>query len=860
MNLRRILILLTVFFVSGLSYSQIIFKELPKYQIRQNDSLFFDVTSARKIMPLNGRWEVYPSGDEENRTPVSVPSAFKGNSGDLVFEKNFTVPRGVVYGNQLKLIFFGLNYSADISLNNVIIYRHPGGQFPISIDLPRDIIKPDKNNIIRVKLHCELDAENTIPVKQRFLFPQNMGGIFRDVYIHILPNVSVSDYDFVSNYDARSGRARVKFNFKFLNKDVNSTADLSDDSYNVKVRFISAVGRNTLSESSFSVNIPRNKEKYLNQVIDVSSPKVWSPSSPEYYEVVVELYKKDMLIDRSIKSLSFYQLNVNDQGYTLNGSSFWINGVSYVPEFGPDGPAGSYESMERDIKIIKETGFNAVRFIKALPHPYYLTLCEKYGLLAFIEVPLYNIPGRIITDNNFSERFKNYFSSFIKQYRGFSIIAGIGLGNGFMQSDEHHIAFLKEYCSLIKKNSSALTFASFTNFDKELIDGLDLYGYDITYKLQPKDVAKINDIQAIIGKGRFFISSASYIVNAGNSNGYANPYTFEAQAKFFDDLLDVCDKNGIPGFFINSMFDYRGDIPSLVSGFEKENIYRIGIAGEDRNLDRLAYKVISSRLHNSEKVTIPIGAKKENAPMVFILFGILLAIMMGVLVNSGRKFREDSSRALLRPYNFYQDLRDQRIMSGLQSSFLAVVISAVSALLLSNILFYFKESVGFEKLLISFGSRSVLNFAGYLAWHPVASLLILTVCSFAALLVITGIAKIGSLFVRNRVFSSSIYFSTVWSFLPLVLLIPLGIVLSRLLDVDAATLYIFLGLLIFTLWICYRLIKGISVIFDVNVGSVYFYGILVAFVICGGFILYFQLNNSMLDYFFLTLKQNNILR
>ena len=69
-------------------------------------------------------------------------------------------------------------------------------------------------------------------------------------------------------------------------------------------------------------------------------------------------------------------------------------------------------------------------------------------------------------------------------------------------------------------------------------------------------------------------------------------------------------------------------------------------------------------LHNSENVTIPIGSKKADAPMIFIVFGIVLAILMGILVNSGRKFREDASRALLRPYNFYADIRDQRIISG----------------------------------------------------------------------------------------------------------------------------------------------------------------------------------------------------
>ena len=116
------------------------------------------------------------------------------------------------------------------------------------------------------------------------------------------------------------------------------------------------------------------------------------------------------------------------------------------------------------------------------------------------------------------------------------------------------------------------------------------------------------------------------------------------------------------------MFDYRGDFTSIIGGYNKENLYKLGFLVKNRETDRLSYKVISAMLHNSENVTIPIGSKKDDAPMVFIVFGILLAILIGILVNSGRKFREDASRALLRPYNFYADVRDQRIISGYHST------------------------------------------------------------------------------------------------------------------------------------------------------------------------------------------------
>jgi beta-galactosidase len=312
------------------------------------------------------------------------------------------------------------------------------------------------------------------------------------------------------------------------------------------------------------------------------------------------------------------------------------------------------------------------------------------------------------------------------------------------------------------------------------------------------------------------------------------------------------------GYFINSMFDYRGDFASLTAGYNKDHLYKIGICSEDRGTDRLGYKVIYSKLHNDEKVTIPIGTKKDDAPMYFILYGLVLALFVGVLVNSGKKFREDSSRALLRPYNFYADIRDQRIMSGPHTTILAFILAAVGALLACNVLFYFRESIVFEKLLLAFGSTKLISVISYLAWHPLSSLIILTVVLIAVIMLLTVVVKIASFFVRTRVFYTSVYFSIIWSFLPLLLLIPVGIVLYRLLSADVANPYIYLGLAVFTVWIFYRLMKGIYVIFDVNAGSVYFYSIIFLLAVFGGILFYYQMKDSVIGYLRVVAKQYNI--
>ena len=123
------------------NYGQIVFKELPNYKIRSSDSLFFDITQTRKIISLNGEWHVFSSEEKEvKKVIVNLPSEFEG-TGELIFEKNFSLSKSDIDNFKMKLCFLGLNYTADISVNNVIIYRHSGGEFPFSLDLPSRYFK-----------------------------------------------------------------------------------------------------------------------------------------------------------------------------------------------------------------------------------------------------------------------------------------------------------------------------------------------------------------------------------------------------------------------------------------------------------------------------------------------------------------------------------------------------------------------------------------------------------------------------------------------------------------------------------------------------------------------------------------------
>lgn len=839
--------------------AQVIFRDLPNYKLNSSDQLLFDITSTRNIFPLNGSWQVYSTDDEEKqKVSISVPSIFEGK-GEFVFEKSFTLNQQQINDHKISLNFFGLNYSADISINRIIIYRHPGGEFPFSLSIPRDILKSDKSNIISVKLSYELDAQNTIPLKQRFLFPQNFGGIIRDVYLHLTPNVSISDFTYKT--EVITDKAIISLRALIDNKEFKKISDTINiqSNFTLKTQVFNP-GSGTISGSSEENFILKpNKQIEIKNNITISSPILWSPENPASYIVRLELWRGDQLVDRTDKSVALYSLQSAQNNFTLNGKDFNLFGVTYFSSYFQYGSLSSYQRMESDLAKIKQAGFNAVRFSRELPHPNYLRLCEELGLLAFVELPIANLPEGLAGSQNFIVRSKNYLSSLLSAYKDYSIVAGIGFGSSYLFSSDEHRALLSDLAGQVKKNKNAITYASFFDFGYQAINNLDLFGIELLNKTPNDVISEVENLKTAIGGGKLLIGEATYTVNIGQTDGYVNKFSYEAQAKFFDDIFSFYEQNNLSGFFVNTMYDISGDYRSIISGFNKSNVYSIGLVSEDRNQERLAYKVLSARMRNAEKVTIPIGSDKDDAPMIFIVTGLVLALLMGVLVNSGRKFREDASRALLRPYNFFADVRDQRIISAYHSLFLAVIIALVTSLILANLFFYIKNSVLVEKILLAFGSPGLISGASYLAWNPINALIWLFILSVIVMILLTIVITASSFFVRTKVYLSSVFFTVVWAMLPIVLLIPVGIVLYRLLNAGVGNIYVYIVLILFVLWLLYRLLKGISVIFDVNASSIYFYGLISIAALKLIFFLYYEVNNSVFQYIKLALKQFNII-
>ena len=837
--MKKIIFFFTLFLAFNLNtFAQIIIKEITS-DIPTNISNYSS-SESRKIYSLNDNWIFQKQDSEESGVSIKVPSTFSTDEV-VVLKRKINFTNYDIARSKFVVHFLGISNSADIFFNDVLINKMSESNIPFNVEIPKDLVSAGEDNFLRIVLSTKLDSRNSIPLSQRFLFPKNSGGIVRDVYLEVLPieNIQLKNYFVQISGNLKSATINISLN-KFI-KHLETS-----NHYFVEISYVNEKG-NVISKRR-KVNSSNNLEIFK---VELSNPKLWSIKNPFRYDFEFKLFKDEQIIDIFNKKFAIAQLENSTKGILLNKAKFTFNGVTYIHSDKDHGTLISYSDLKKDLLTIKALGINSVRFSKLTPHPFALDLCEEIGLVPLIEIPLNCPPELIVEGENFIARSEKYFQNFIESYSNYSSTLIVGVGSGYNGGSEVHKTFIKNLAASESRNKKILAYASFTSLPRDRIKGIDLYGIEVYDNISQID----KNIENSNLKKDVFISEATYPNYVGNSNGYLNDFSFEAQAKYFEKIIDKSKSDKLSGFFINSMFDYYGDFSSFYSKYNKDNLYQIGILKGNETATSTSYLTIASKLLKTKRINIPVGSKKDDAPMFFIVAGLILSVLMGVLINSKKKLREDATRALIRPYNFFADIRDHRIISGLGTVFLMLILAGSHSLLVTSILYYLKNNILFEKILLAFGLPSFISLNNYLAWNPNEAFVFFFVISILFFFLISLVIYLSSFFIRIKIYYMSIFFSVVWATLPLALLLPVKMVLYRILLIKEFNTFIYTFLVLYLLWIGKRIITGVYVIFDIGSSRAYLYSIITSLIIIGSFVLYFQIYHSTLYYLFSIFNQ-----
>ena len=320
--------------------------------------------------------------------------------GYAFYRKFFTLPKGS-RGQHIAIEIGAAMHVAEIWLNGEYLMTHYGGYLPFYIDITCKSLH-GKENCLLVRLN-NLDNPQVPPGKPiRTLDFNYFSGIYRTASLIIKNPVHIS-LPIAANRVAGGG-LMVWFNdVSSQSATVNIQTDiqnLTDKDQDISVKITLSDMQGDILQASENILVSAKNFAQVTQSIKVENPKLWSPDSPDLYNLKVELLKSDKLLDVTEIKTGIRTFRFTSEGFELNGEPLWLRGTNRHQEYPYIGYALSDNAQYRDAWKIKQAGFNFVR-LSHYPHSIaFMEACDELGLMVMDAIPGWQFVG----DSIFQER------------------------------------------------------------------------------------------------------------------------------------------------------------------------------------------------------------------------------------------------------------------------------------------------------------------------------------------------------------------------------------------------------------------------------------------------------------------------
>ncbi len=824
---------------------------------RGADAGFLLDSPTRLKIDLSGLWTYKVTDGPEG--VVKVPSAYDF-TGEVTFQRLVELSASDLDKYQFHLVMLGANYNTSATINGDFITNHIGGYTSFTAPIPSNILQIGKENVIRVSTDNQLSATKTIPLRSQVWGWRNYGGILRDIYILGTPKVYIADVVASSELSNDLTMARMKVTAA-IDGIVPSATDTMRTNYQLYVELYDKQ-TTALIATSQVVPVTRQGKQWDSARVDLNipGPRLWSPETPDLY------YLKTYLVSTATSAkLDEYHINTGirkiellNGKILLNGKRLLLKGLIWMEDHPLFGSALTHEEMEKDVALIRSVGANAIRFSHHPPHPYMLNLCDRYGLIALEELPIKDVPASILSEEYYIELASTALREMITRDRNHPSVFAWGLGDEFESWLPASRSYVEPLVKLAKNLDSRLVyFATRHQASDACSDLVDITAVTLTTRNVKDFKREVEDLRAASASKPVIIAKMGSEVQPNNHNGYSDPLSCEAQARYMLQHIDAVKSSNIDGLFIWSFNDWRGDRPALTVNSGNPWMHRLGIVTDARE-KRLAYEAVRAAFNGDKFAALPIGSNPSSAPIIYVLSGLVILIGTAYLYNANRRFREGLNRSMVNAYNFFADVRDQRIVTIPHSTILGLIVSAATAIVTSSFLYYFRRSLLLDNLLsYVLISDTVKEIVVRLILDPKQFLFVFTLVFFMILLLVSVVLWIVAPVFKARMYLFHAYAITMWSTPPLLLLVPLGMILFRLLDSSFYVLPSMSLVFVLFIWVLFRFLKGISIILDVHPSKVYTVGLVsIAGVLA---CLYFYLDHTQSASVYMTFWYNDLL-
>ncbi len=259
-----------------------------------------------------------------------------------------------------------------------------------------------------------------------------MAGIHREVYLYSTAAMHLEDVFARAQLDDDLRRGRLAVGVRL------GAMRTWPAGWSVQARLLDAQGRDRLRRPLCAA-VPELlwEEHHQREVtLKAALPRVrpWTAETPELYTVVVSLRDPDgAVVEATAVRTGFRTIDLAYRELRINGRPVLFKGVNRHDHHQEHGKTVSRADMRRDVELMKQHNFNAVRTAHYPNDPYFYDLCDEYGLYvideANVECHAYQPGDRLARDPDWTVAFLDRVARMVERDKNHPSIVMWSLGN-----------------------------------------------------------------------------------------------------------------------------------------------------------------------------------------------------------------------------------------------------------------------------------------------------------------------------------------------------------------------------------------------------------------------------------------------
>lgn len=294
-------------------------------------------------------------------------------------------------GKKIQLRFDGAMQVAEVWLNGKSTAVHRGGYLPFIVNLTPGL-NWNGDNVVAVRLdnRDQPDVPPGKPLKNLDFTYQ--GGLYRDAHLMVTDPLHITDV-FEANRVAGGGIFVRTESADTASATISVQADAQNDAAGLAsaaVQFTVLDAQNNIVAAAAAApeTIAAGGHFAFAAKTTVSQPKLWHPDHPFLYTLKTELRRDGRTIQTETTRFGIRTLAYDDQlGLVINGAPLTIRGANRHQDFPLLGNAVPDNAAYRDLKRLKDAGFNFLRLAHYPQSAAVMAACDELGLMVSVCTP-----------------------------------------------------------------------------------------------------------------------------------------------------------------------------------------------------------------------------------------------------------------------------------------------------------------------------------------------------------------------------------------------------------------------------------------------------------------------------------------